>query len=284
MCVVVLGCWLLLMGLQLGVLRAEEAAATAPAKRVESLTSMQGGFEERLKTASEKKDLEAMEALAKEVEGKYKPEDVDAYTQLMGEITGQLASLSFGNERQYHLAQEWVMRCLEKGDALPLLEEIRLAPRLRMVLPKTPPEEIAQLRRTKAALFLHTWSRMNKAIDRKFDFSVEPQLNILPPLGAGVPSGVGPEAIDDPKLRAEYAAALERNRAYGAIFSFQHQLHQAEEGFVRGLEAFLISEYSTPSADVKELGALLEKAGMDKAMCKKILDGVNTERSKPAPN
>src|SRR5882672_1858362 len=59
-------------------------------------------------------------------------------------------------------------------------------------------------RSEKAKLWLRAWGRLERLINRHFDFSRRPFLNIAPPSETGLPSGVAASAIKDPRLRAQY--------------------------------------------------------------------------------
>jgi len=77
-------------------------------------------------------------------------------------------------------------------------------------------EKWAQIRKKDVEVRLHAWKRLVNAIDPTWDANDVPLVNVMPPLAAGPPGGVAPgvapEAIKDPKLRAQYEAAIEKNR------------------------------------------------------------------------
>lgn len=50
-----------------------------------------------------------------------------------------------------------------------------------------------------------------KQIDLNFDPREVPELNSTPPEATGLRSGISPNAITDPKLRAEHQEALKKN-------------------------------------------------------------------------
>lgn len=212
-----------------GMIRSDAPESSDP------LLARQEEFASRIKAACEKKDIAAMAALGREIETLYRPQNAAVYSRLMWEIASQLTSYDFGTLSRFQAAQDCAMRALSKGEVIPLFQAIKLAFVLQpRIFPEgATAEEQAQLRRTKTTYWLQAWSRMNKAIDRQFNFAKEPMLNVpLPDPALGV-AGIAPEGIRDPVLRAKYAKDIAENKAYAERYSLQYHLKWEEPVYVR---------------------------------------------------
>jgi len=119
------------------------------------------------------------------------------------------------------------------------------------------------LRFQKANLWLNTWRQFAASIDPNFDASEVPMINLEPPVGSMVPSGASPEALKDPKLRAEYERRLTDNQARTARIAQQQYLRMNANQFYKEAENYLVNAYSKPPSDSAELERLLIEKGVD---------------------
>jgi hypothetical protein len=126
---------------------------------------------------------------------------------------------------------------------------------------------------------LHAWKRLLDAIDPTWDANDFPVINVTPPSASGAPSGVAPHAIKDPRLRAEYEEAIERNRQKAQRYSEQNRLHKWLKRFPKTAEEYIIRAYSKPPFDVGELKEFLQTYITDEETKATILHAVtkNTE-------
>jgi hypothetical protein len=91
---------------------------------------------------------------------------------------------------------------------------------------------------------------------------------------------MAPEHIDDPKLRAEYDAAIEENRRKAQRYSEQYSLRQWLKRFPKTAEEYIIRAYSKPPFDVGELKGFLETYLDDEETRARILDAVTKNAEK----
>jgi hypothetical protein len=91
--------------------------------------------------------------------------------------------------------------------------------------------------------------------DPGFDKEKVPLLNIAP--GGPYPSGIDPESIKDPQLKADYQKRLDSNRRYAEHYSQQSRIY----GTIDQTAEVLQLNFKETSAS--ELVNLLVKSGMD---------------------
>ncbi|MHC4707514.1 MAG: hypothetical protein ACYS8I_10570, partial [Planctomycetota bacterium] len=119
-------------------------------------------------------------------------------------------------------------------------------------------EKWAQIRKRDVQVRLHAWKRLVNAIDPNWDANDLPFVNIMPPLATNLPSGVAPEAIKDPKLRAQYEAAIEKNRLKAERYNEQSGLRKWLRRFPPRAERYIVRAYSKPPYNPEELKQYLE--------------------------
>lgn len=90
----------------------------------------------------------------------------------------------------------------------------------------------------------------------------------------GLPSGIAPESVKDPKLRAEYEAALQKNREQIERYTKQYRLRDWLSMFPKRAEEYIIRAYSKPPFDVEELKQYLDKYITDTKTKARILNAV----------
>jgi hypothetical protein len=254
--------------------------------RIEALGKIQ-----RLSSQKKLQRLEELDKTAREIEQKWRQTDVEVYARLTYEVCATMGSLDFGTHKNHYLAQSFAMRALEKADDIPLELECKLLGYVqdRMDVTGKPlkGEAWAVLRKKQAKLWLRACQRIEKTIDNNWDPNDMPSLNVVPPATTGLPPGVAPSAIKDPKLRAEYEAAIEANRKKAGDYSEQHRVRDLKKYFIPMAERFIIGAYiELPMA---ELEGLLEqnisdpnkRASILKAVEKKELPKIELPTTQP---
>src|SRR3989442_10762783 len=235
----------------------------------------------RINALSKARDLKGLVKLANEIELKWSY-DAKAYSYMMIEICSSLASYDFKNERQYILTHKYAMLALQKADQMPLENEIRLVQYLggdaEYFTGQLKPEDWPKDRRERMQYWFHAWRRLNSEIDRNFNVNEPPLLNV-PPAGP-YPSGIAPEAIKDPQLRARYEAAIQANKQKIERFNRQHLLHKLEEEFTKNLRTFLVGAYSKPPFDLAELMYYLNTNITDDQLRQGILNEVQLKQAR----
>ena len=109
------------------------------------------------------------------------------------------------------------------------------------------------------------------SIDLNWDPNDLPVRNILPPLSTGLPGGIDPNAISDPKLRAEYEA--ERHLQ-------QSSLRDWLKRYPITAERYIIELYSLPPYNNEELEKLLNRYLKDQTTRDRIMTAVRTNIEK----
>lgn len=206
--------------------------------------------------AEENKRLEELEAIGRQIEER-RGRDW-AFPHSILQVCSDQASL--GRKGAY-LARVRATRVLEKTDDLPLNVHWSLVSFAgRNVDSEGNPmkgEAKAELRKQTAISMLEAWRRLEKTIDKNWDPEDPDVVYVMPP--GGGPPGMSPEAIADPKLRAEYEAAIKANLEKIARHVQQIYARRMREHDVPRAKRSLIWWYMEEPDRVDELQALLDK-------------------------
>ncbi len=235
-----------------------------------------------IKALSKARDLKGLVRLANEIELKWSY-DTKAYSYMMIEICGSLASYDFKNDRQYILTHKYAKLALQRADQMPVENEVRLVQYLggdiEYLTGQVNPEEWPQDRRERMQYWFHARRRLNSEIDRNFNVNKPPLLNV-PPAAGPYPSGIAPEGIKDPQLRARYEAAVQANKQKIERFNRQHLLHKLDEELTKNLRRFIVGAYSKPPVDLAELTYYLSTYTTDDQLRQSILDEVQLNQAR----
>jgi hypothetical protein len=137
-------------------------------------------------------------------------------------------------------------------------------------------------RREKTELWLHAWRRLEKEFDPTFDVNDRkslPAMRVTPPFATGLPAGTPPSAIKDPKLRAQYEAAIADNNNKAERVNRQLPLHAHGPSFKARAERWLIQAYSQQPRRVGELKRYLQVYVRDYKARARILKRIETNPS-----
>lgn len=228
-------------------------------------------------------DLKEYEKLADEIQGKWVGKNKEYYVSLMLEICKPLSSGRFDEDRQFILARKYALLALSEPNQITIDMELELIEHVMtdMATPRAPKDqEWAQQRRKDVEIRLHAWKRLIDAIDTIWDPNDLPVSNVVPPLSTGLPSGVAPEAIKDPKLRAKYEAAIEENRQKAERYGEQYKLRKWLKRFPQGAERYIIQAYSKPQFNLEELKQYLKMYAIDEKTQARILDDIKKNMEK----
>jgi len=221
------------------------------------------------------RNLESLEAIVGRDATKWKKRDRQFYQAYLFGVCGLLGSYDLGDQSQQALLLgRYAILALSGGD-LDLKEQIRFVEFLAQDPLQVDEKTWKTVRRQKAEWWLKTWERVEGSTDQTFNFDDRPFLNVRPPLATGLPAGVSPESVKDPKLRAEYEAAIADNSAKAQRYNDQQYLKQNSGRFFTEAERYLVSAYSRSPADLAQLNALLTKFIGDPAVRKRISDEVS---------
>lgn len=106
-----------------------------------------------------------------------------------------------------------------------------------------------------AALWAHAWHRIEVETIPNFDFGDLPFINVPLPIGSAGAAGMAPDAIPDPRQRAEYAAAIQANKKKLETYNTQLMLRRATPDFTASLENFFVKSFR--STDVGSIVGVL---------------------------
>ncbi len=226
--------------------------------------------------------LKEYETLADEVQKRWSQKSREYNARLMLELCRTLSSVDFKDDRRHDVARKYALSVLDRPEGVSLETELKLTGHVMtaMGIPTAPKgDEFARRREKDVEIRLHAWERLTDAIDPKWDPNDVPLLNVVPPAASGLPSGIAPEDVKDPKLRAEYEAAIEKNRQKAQEYNEQYRLRSWLKEFPPRAEQYIIQAYSKSPYNIEELTGLLNQYMRDEQTRSRIFDGVrrNTE-------
>ncbi len=216
-----------------------------------------------IQTLDQQKDLDRLELVAVEIETAWFIKDKERYGYLMLELCNAFASSDFGDDRQYELARRYSSIALKKSAMLEESEQIPLETELKLLLHVQDSFDFEEVkdsndwsyaRAEMAELYFHGWERLENAIDKNWDPN-DPNLKPLsrPPGIKRWASGMSPNAIEDPILRAEYEISLERYRQEAMYHNKQYGLRDLKKYLLPYIQENLIRLYSGSSFDYSNL-------------------------------
>jgi len=221
-------------------------------------------------------DLDTYERFAEGMISKWSQGSKEYYARMINELCGPLSSGRFDEARQHIVARKYAMLALAEANDIPLETELELTGHVVTYMRRLRPQDAqwVRIRREDVQVRLHAWKRLLDAIDPNWDPNDIPAINLVPPVAAGLPSGVAPEAIKDPKLRAEYEAAIEKNSKKAVRYRRQSNMRKWLKRFPETTEEYIVAAYSTPPYNTDELKQLLERYGVEEQTRLKIIDAV----------
>ena len=228
-------------------------------------------------------DLRKYEEYAEKIHARWAGRNKENYAQLVLRFCQPMNSKAFDDKRRYVLARKYALLALKDADLISVESERALTWYVvaDQVTPRPEGKEWQRLRREDATVRLHAYKRLVDGIDSAWDAKDLPEMNVAPPIGSALEAGGSPEAIKDPKLRAEYEAAIARNKKKAERHSKQYKYRQTLESLRPNMEKDLIKAYSKAPLDMGELQGLLATYVADPDTRKRIVDAVtNNTRSK----
>jgi hypothetical protein len=122
-----------------------------------------------------------------------------------------------------------------------------------------PGQEWSQVRRTSARLWLDVWSKLEDELDSAWN-PADPANEVrpyVPTSGVVFISGMSPEGIKDPVVRAEYEAHLQKSHEIAARNKWQRELRAVRAQYAGVLEDYIIRLYVVPPQNTDELNECL---------------------------
>jgi len=118
---------------------------------------------------------------------------------------------------------------------------------LEAIIPRTHFEKADQaIRDAKFQLLLAALQKIDAAEDKSFDPKDVPMANMAPPQGKDgrlYDSGISPDSIKDPEVRAEYQRMLAANSVKAARYNRQWKILSARRDWLRIVEEFRWDQY-----------------------------------------
>jgi len=194
------------------------------------------------------RDLASLEATINKDSVKWQERDRPSFIVYMSKACSLLSSYDIGDlSKRASLLSRYAISLLMSGD-LALHDHVQFVSFL-MFDPMVIDEAAWRaLREKKAQLWLAARRRVESSIDPTFDFDDLPFINVPTPKGSGARAGSSPESIKEPKLRAEYKAAIARNSEKIRRSNDQLWLKQNAPDFYKNVERYLVNAYSRPPA------------------------------------
>jgi hypothetical protein len=223
------------------------------------------------------RNLAALESAVASDSVKWQGRSRDLFIRYLEHACSLLSSYDLGNQpRQASMLNKYALSVLAGGD-LALRDRVQFVEFLAQDPPVTDAAGWEKLRAEKARLWLETWKQIAGSINSKFNFNDLPMLNVAPPAGTGLPAGVAPEAIKDPKLRAEYEQAIAANASKTRIYSDQLWLRQTAPSFYKEAENYLVNAYKKAPSDLPQLEQLVSVYVSDEQARRRILESAKKQ-------
>jgi len=220
------------------------------------------------------RNLDLIEATVNKDSVKWKQRDRPSYITYMAKACSLLSSYDIGDlSKRALLLSRYAISVLMSGD-LSLHDDVHFVSFLMFDPIVIDEAAWKALREEKAQLWLAARQRVASSIDPTFDFDDMPFINVPTPKGSGARPGSSPESIKEPKLRAEYNAAIARNSEKIQRSNDQLWLKQNAPDFYKNVEQYLVISYTRPPADLAELERLLAQYVDDNGVRDRILDQV----------
>jgi len=255
--------------------------------KFESVTE-QKEFREAMKQVSssieslwQANDLVGVERLAEEIHMQWVEKNPQYHASLLLQICSPLSSGSFGDSRQYALSRKYALWALADPNEISIETEVKLTGHGGILsLPEygigPQGQEFVKHRTKDMQVRFHAWKRLNDAIDLRWDPTDVPYVNVpLPPGVSGIRPGGSPAVIKDPKLRAQYEAAIEKNWKKAERYRIQYRSRQLKEHLEGVTQRLMVELYSIPPYNTKELERYLTKTIKNKATRDDIRKRIN---------
>lgn len=224
-------------------------------------------------------NLRTYETFGDDISNRWRKRSRAHHARLMLAVCKPLSSGTFEDSRRYELARKYALSALEEANGIPLTLELELighVTTVRIGPGASRGEDFARHRKKDIAVRLHAWKRLIDAIDPNWDpDEVLWSGNVAPPAATGLPAGVEPDAIKDAHLRAEYEAAIQRNRQKAEEYREQYELHKWLKRFPKRAESDIVQAYSHPPFDIEELKEMLDDRCPDQESKARIVEAVD---------
>jgi hypothetical protein len=217
------------------------------------------------------RNLDSLEAVVDRESTKWQKRNRQSFLTYLLKICSVLSSYDWSDEsRQSLLLSRYAILAVTSGE-LPLQEYVQFVEFLTLDPIKVDEAIWKSLCLRKAQFFLEARRRLTASVDPTFSFDDRPELNVKTPPNSGMPNGISPESIKDPKLRSEYESAIARNSAKAQRYNDQYWLKKNTQRFSEEAERYLVNAYERPPADLPQLEGLLSEYVGNEAISNRII-------------
>lgn len=147
---------------------------------------------------------------------------------------------------------------------------------IEAILPRAHLDKASRsMRDAKFQLLLAALQKIDAAADKSFDPRDVPMANMAPPQGKDgrlYDSGISPDSIKDPEVRAEYQRMLSANSDKAARYRQQWGVFSARRDWLRVLEEFRRDQYSDGVDDTNTINLLVAAEIKDAALKKEVTE------------
>jgi hypothetical protein len=226
-------------------------------------------------------DIHGLEQMADALIEKASHETGQVPVSMVNALCAEIARSSFSNdsdERKRFVVRRLASMALQKTDPSDVRSRLSILDgylRVDAANRSFITNDWPSMRRLSAQQWLATWNDLEHEIDDKWALeapknSVRPY---IPPGNIPFVSGMSPDGIKDPQIRAEYEAHLEKNRVISERNRRQQELRKLKAKYAPVVEAYLVGLYSESPTNRQELNELVTNVA-DETLRKHIQDAV----------
>jgi hypothetical protein len=121
-----------------------------------------------------------------------------------------------------------LLRAFQQKNDIKFLKEATELLELTVAPHGASPADVETFQSLKLRILLDAFNGIDSKRIVAFNFHDLPEMNVLPPVESGLPAGVDPASIRDPKLREDYQRQLAANRAKTAAYNLQVDLRDID--------------------------------------------------------
>ena len=241
-------------------------------------------------------DLRQFEKNADELHGKWKLKDKEYHARIMVDVCRHIGRIKYNKgtnasgiaERRALaglMVRKYGLAGLDNRQEISLKTELDLMLNVVTIMSGRNAlngQAFEKARKKDVEVRLHAWRRLLDSIDSEWDPNDGAFLNMSPDFtpeemkeqGSWM-SGMAPEAVKNPKVRARYVAALKANAEKARKYSEQIKLRRWQKLYMKLAEEYIVAAYSRPPYNNKELEKYLEDYKMDEKTKARIIGAVN---------
>ncbi len=289
----------LVIVLSINVARANSGSSADEqhAQYIKSVNRLAAAQEKYTQVRRESRKLEKYAEVVRSIHDKWHTENKTYFARLMRQACTPLVSgVEFENEQRVNqLARKYLFAALAHADKVRIQTELQLARQLLYVFlsyERTTDKAWSKLRKRTVEAALRARKGMEEVLDRDWytKKGQPPGHELLPeeyPSGIREGhSGMSPEAIEDPELRAKYKAKLEEKRREQEEFWRQDELRRERwlRDFPEEIEKGIVEAYSQPPHKLDQLHRMLKKYVESSIIQARIMYAVGEKIEEKAEN